>query len=55
MSSAPEAVILELPPAVAALELLETFEEEDEMKEDEEEEREDEEETLEEEEEFSEA
>ena len=52
MSSAPEAVILELPPAVAALELLETFEEEDEMKEDEEEE---EEETLEEEEEFSEA
>ena len=53
MSSAPEAVTLELPPAVAALELLETLEEEDELKEDEEEEGEEE--TLEEEEEFSDA
>lgn len=51
MSSAPEAVTLELPPAVAALELLETLEEEEELKEEEEE---GEEETLEEEEEFSE-
>ena len=53
MSSAPEAVTLELPPAVAALELLETLEEEEELKEDEEEEEEEG--TLEEEEEFSEA
>jgi len=52
MSSAPEAITLELPPAVAALELLETLEEEEELKEEEEE---GEEETLEEEEEFSEA
>jgi len=51
MSSAPEAITLELPPAVAALELLETLEEEEELKEEEEE---GEEETLEEEEEFSE-